>query len=192
MRPVLTGLLIVAVFAGDLWGLLTFEGQNLDVAAYHALHDTYRAPWLDRTMALATKVGDTRSGVYGLACFAFFGTPAAQVTAKLAAVSLLGSGGISQATKWIVNRERPTGGSERKNSSFPSQHATGAAAVAVLVARRHGRLGPFAWALAILIGLSRIYLGRHYPTDVLTGFLLGAIASWLVLRGERWFEKLHF
>ena len=49
-----------------------------------------------------------------------------------------------------------------------------------------------AWALALWIGLSRIYLGRHFPTDVLTGSLLGAIASWLVLRGERWFEKFHF
>ena len=97
------------------------------------------------------------------------------------------------ATKWLVNRERPEpGGHERSNSSFPSAHASGAAAVAVLVSRRHGRLGWIAWALAIWIGLSRIYLGRHYPTDVLTGFLLGAIVSWLVIRGERWFERLHF
>jgi len=143
-------------------------------------------------MAFLTKVGETKSGLYGLAFFAFFGTPTAQVTAKLCAVSLLGSGGISQGMKWFVNRERPSGDHERSNSSFPSQHAVGAAAVAVLVARRHGRLGAVAWTLALLIGLSRIYLGRHYPTDVLTGYLLGAIASWLVLRGERWFEKLHF
>jgi undecaprenyl-diphosphatase len=184
--------LIVAVFAGDLWGLLSVDGRAFDVATYHAIHDTYRAPWLDRTMETASKIGETKSGLYGLAFFAFFGTPTAQVTAKLAAVSLIGSGGISQVTKWVVNRERPDGAGQRHNSSFPSQHATGAAAVAVLVSHRHGRLGAFAWALALWIGLSRIYLGRHYPTDVLTGFLLGAIASWLVLRGERWFEKLHF
>lgn len=143
-------------------------------------------------MGFASKLGETKSGLFGLAFFAFFGTPASQVTAKLCAVSLIGSGGISQATKWLVNRERPDGSRDRRNSSFPSQHATGAAAVAVLVAKRHGRLGAVAWVLALWIGLSRIYLGRHYPTDVLTGFLLGAIASWLVLRGERWFEKLHF
>jgi membrane-associated phospholipid phosphatase len=40
--------------------------------------------------------------------------------------------------------------------------------------------------------LSRIYLGRHFPSDVLTGALLGTIAAWLVLRGERFFEKFHF
>lgn len=143
-------------------------------------------------MEFASRMGETRTGLYGLTFFAFFGTPVAQVTAKLAAVSLIGSGGIAQATKWVVNRERPDGDTNRRNSSFPSQHATGAAAVAVLVSKRHGRLGAVAWILALWIGLSRIYLGRHYPTDVLTGFLLGAIASWLVLRGERWFEKLHF
>ncbi len=185
-------MLIVALFAGDLWGLLTVEGQRFDIAAYHAIHDTYRAPWLDKSMAFATKIGETKSGLFALTFFAFFGTPTAQVTAKLCAVSLIGSGGISQATKWFVNRERPSGENDRHNSSFPSQHATGAAAVAVLVSRRHGRLGWLAWGLALWIGLSRIYLGRHYPTDVMTGYLLGAIASWLVLRGERWFEKLHF
>jgi undecaprenyl-diphosphatase len=182
------------VFAGDLWGLLSAEGRAFDVAAYHAIHDTYRAPWLDRAMGAATKIGETKTGLYGLLAVAFFGTPTAQVTAKLCAVSLIGSGLISQATKYLVGRERPEGGSDdgRHNTSFPSQHASGAAAVAVLVARRHGRLGVVFWIAALWIGLSRIYLGRHYPTDVLTGYLLGAVASWLVLRGERWFEKLHF
>lgn len=143
-------------------------------------------------MNAATKIGETKSGLFALAFFGFFGTPTAQVTAKLAAVSLLGSSAITQGTKWLVNRERPDGDTDRHNSSFPSQHATAAAAVAVLVSKRHDRLGWFAWAVALWIGLSRIYLGRHYPTDVLSGYLLGAIASWLVLRGERWFEKLHF
>ena len=186
-------MLILVLFAGDLWALLTPAGQELDRATYHALHDTYRAPWLTRTMEAVSKVGETRSGLFGLVAFGFFGTPAAQVTAKLAAVSLLGSGLITQGVKWITRRERPEAmGEHHHNTSFPSQHASGAAAVAVLVARRHPRLAWAFWTLALLIGFSRIYLGRHYPTDVLTGFLLGAISSWLVLRGERWFEKLHF
>ncbi len=192
MKPVLTGLLILLVFAGDAWALLTHDGRAVDVRVYHAIHDTYRAPWLDQGMEAATRLGETKTGIYGLAFFAFFGTIPAQVTAKLAAVSLIGSGGITAATKWIVNRERPEGATQRSNSSFPSAHAVGAAAVAVLVSKRHGRLGILAWIVALWIGLSRIYLGRHYPTDVVSGYLLGAITSWIVLRGERWFEKLHF
>lgn len=144
-------------------------------------------------MQTTSKLGETKNALFGLCFFAFFGTPAAQVTAKLCAVSGLGSGLFAGATKWITRRERPEPMNEHhNNTSFPSQHASGAAAVAVLVARRHPRLAWAAWGLALLMGLSRIYLGRHFPTDVLTGLLLGAISSWLVLRSERWFEKLHF
>jgi len=35
-------------------------------------------------------------------------------------------------------------------------------------------------------------MGSRYPADILAGNLRGAIVSWVVLRGERWFEKLHF
>lgn len=144
-------------------------------------------------MEVTSKLGETRNALFGLCFVAFFGSPVAQVTAKLVAVSVLGSGLLAGALKWITQRERPEPMHEhRNNSSFPSQHSSGAAAVAVIVARRHPRLAWAFWALAILMGLSRIYLGRHFPTDVLTGLLLGAISSWLVLRGERWFEKLHF
>jgi undecaprenyl-diphosphatase len=192
MKPVLTGILILLLFAGDAWALLTPDGRALDLASYRAVHNTYRAPWLDRTMRLGTELGETKTGLFGLVLFGFFGAPTAQVTAKLAAVSLGGASLITLGAKWFVNRARPEGPSPRDNSSFPSAHAVGAAAVATLVSRRHGRLGILAWLVALWIGLSRIYLGRHYPTDVLSGYLLGAIASWLVLRGERWFEKLHF
>lgn len=172
--------------------LLTPRGQAIDLTAYTVIHDTYRAPWLTKGMEFASKVGEPRNALYGLVFFGFFGTPTAQLTAKLAAVSVGAACGIAGLTKWITARERPEGMSERRNSSFPSGHAAGAAAVAVLIQRRHERLGALAWLIALWIGLSRIYLGRHFPTDVLTGFLLGGIASWLVLRGERWFEKLHF
>jgi membrane-associated phospholipid phosphatase len=56
------------------------------------------------------------------------------------------------------------------------------------------------WAVAIsmvvLIGFSRIYLGVHFPTDVLAGFILGVIALWLYSSGgpvfEKWLKGLDF
>jgi undecaprenyl-diphosphatase len=192
VRPILTGLLILALFAGDLWLLLTHPGHEVDLTTYSIIHDTYRAPWLTRAMEIGTDLGQSKNAAIALALFGFWGTPTAQVTAKLASVSLIGSSGIVTLTKYMTNRDRPEGMSPRQNSSFPSGHAAGAAAVAVLVSKRHGRLGIIGWMIALWIMLSRIYLGRHYPSDVLTGALLGSIASWLVLRGERWLEKFHF
>jgi undecaprenyl-diphosphatase len=158
---------------------------------YSIVHDSYRAPWLTKSMELASKLGETRTAAYGLVIFGFFGTPTAQLTAKLCSVVMLASSGIVTLTKYLTNRDRPEGMSPRHNSSFPSGHAAGSAAVAMIVTRRHGRIGAIAWFVAVCIMLSRIYLGRHFPSDVLTGALLGSMAGWLVLRGERWFEKFH-
>jgi undecaprenyl-diphosphatase len=172
--------------------LLSPRGKELDIVAYSVVHDSYRAPWLDKAMKFATNIGEPRNVAFGLAFFAFFGTPTAQLTAKLSAVSMLSTTGIVALTKWITGRHRPSGAFDRRNSSFPSGHAAGAAAIAVLIQRRHPALGPLAWILALWIGVSRIYLGRHFPSDVLSGILLGVIGSWLILRGEKFFEKLHF
>lgn len=65
--------------------------------------------------------------------------------------------------------------------SFPSGHATSAFAFAF--ALRYGTerkwLKWLAMIVAILMGLSRLYVGVHYPTDVLGGVLVGWVAGWI-------------
>lgn len=62
--------------------------------------------------------------------------------------------------------------------SFPSGH-TAAATVAIFVfSVQLPLLFPFFVIFAALVGLSRVYLGVHYPTDVLFGFVLGLISVW--------------
>jgi len=65
--------------------------------------------------------------------------------------------------------------------SMPSGHAARAFAMATLVALgTRPRWGALALALAALIGLSRIYLGLHWPSDVLAGALLGVVLAFIM------------
>ena len=61
--------------------------------------------------------------------------------------------------------------------SFPSDHATMAGAVAAGLLLVSWRLGLLAVAAAALMGFARIYIGAHYPSDVLAGFALGAAVT---------------
>jgi undecaprenyl-diphosphatase len=104
--------------------------------------------------------------------------------------SLAGSDLAMNALKWIVARARPQivpHETHASGSSFPSGHALLSAAIyltfAVVAAadmqRLRGYLLAVALVLTILIGLTRVYLGVHWPTDVLAGWILGAL--WALL-----------
>lgn len=68
--------------------------------------------------------------------------------------------------------------------SFPSGHAAMAAAGALAGARILPRTAPVLWVLALAIAFSRVYLGVHWPSDVLSGLVLGFAVTWFVLGGR--------
>ena len=64
--------------------------------------------------------------------------------------------------------------------SFPSLHSTLIAALAFAVYFKNKKFGYFCLVAALLIGISRIVVGVHFPVDVLAGFILGFIVSFVI------------
>jgi undecaprenyl-diphosphatase len=66
------------------------------------------------------------------------------------------------------------------NASFPSDHATSAFAIAITLCLYEKRLGKVFLLLAFLIAFSRVWVGVHYPLDVLIGAVLGFLWAFIV------------
>ena len=111
----------------------------------------------------------------------------------IAAVTLLVSAGLCNGLiKHIVNRTRPYDAIEEltliakkpNDSSFPSGHSNASFAVACAItwcfAKKRKWIGIILIGIASLIAFSRLYVGAHYPTDVIAGVLLGIVISIVV------------
>lgn len=67
-----------------------------------------------------------------------------------------------------------------KSPSFPSTHVANSFAVAFFLSFYFPKVRPLFLGVAALVGVSRIYLGVHYPSDVLGGALIGIGTSWTI------------
>ncbi|MFP7486440.1 undecaprenyl-diphosphatase [Priestia filamentosa] len=66
------------------------------------------------------------------------------------------------------------------DASFPSDHTTGAFALSFAILLSHKRIGSALVAFALLTGFSRIYVGHHYPFDVLGSIIVAIVISLIV------------
>lgn len=72
-------------------------------------------------------------------------------------------------------------------SSFPSGHASFYFALSVIVYAYSRRLGEFFFFSSILIAISRVFVGVHWPSDVLVGAIVGMSVAWILHRVFRYF-----
>lgn len=117
-----------------------------------------------------------------------------QTKLALSFAAVLGGLGVNTLLKLSLHRTRPdtlyVGTMKIKSFSFPSGHAYGAAALYGLLAYLAWHTLPSPWnaivssllvLLIFLIGFSRVYLGAHFPTDVLGGWILGGLTVLIIV-----------
>lgn len=107
--------------------------------------------------------------------------------------------------KVTFERLRPCNEPELKNTirivhqsdsfSFFSGHATNSMATMTflfLILRKYYKYAFLVFLYPLIFAYSRIYLGVHYPTDILTGYVVGATMGWLCYKGYQYFLKRTF
>ena len=148
-----------------------------------ALVQEHRSPWLDEVMVRITQLGEFKKMFFASAVFTGLLLLARQWRhALFVGATLAGSALINTGSKLFFARGRPEILTDPLTSfSMPSGHASGAFAFFLALAVLAGRGQPtrlrLTWMLlgcipAAFIALSRVYLGAHWPTDILAGTLL--------------------
>ena len=142
-----------------------------------------RSPALDRFARAVTSLGTPKTGLAALLAIAVLEPIEGVTVARLAVLAAIPANLAVEVLKRTLRRVRPDGNPDPVNSSFPSSHAANAVALAYVLGKRWRRWRIGLWLLAALVAACRVYVNRHYASDVLAG---GAIGLGSALAMTRW------
>ena len=177
------------VFVYLLQNVMSGDIRRIDGIAYQFFVVRMRRDWLTPIMQSFTSLSSPAVLAVMLVVVAAFAP--GRMPGRFATLNLVGIVGLNFALKEIVQRPRPEGFRLIAESgySFPSGHSMVAVAfygfmIWLILRYEEDAILRWIWSLAlffvvIMIGVSRVYLGVHYFSDVIAGYCVAAV--WLVL-----------
>ena len=191
------GLIVLfSLFALVTLSLIWSAGQRLDTRIFMLLNMQVYPRWLDRCMWLATQLGSMLAAM--IAAFLLYLLDDRRLAVEIV-FGTLTLWLLVELIKAISDRDRPFHtldkarviGWRERGDSFPSGHTTQVFFLTALLIY-HFQFGMVVagalYAVAALVGLTRIYVGAHYPRDVIAGVVLGSVWGLLAtLVDSRWF-----
>lgn len=171
-----------------------------DHALFMLLNADTQTPWFSIQFARLLSAWVPNLSAILVAIALLFGSPALRRSLLLLLLSMATAWLIARLIRWGFPAPRPFqlnlgtlwiqhGG----RASFPSQHASGAFALAMAlslgVTRHRKALVALAWTAAIGMAWSRVHLGVHFPSDVMAGALVGIGSALLVWNTAFWLRN---
>ena len=158
--------------------------SSVDTWLFHLVNGGSRGEVLDVVMPFVTRVRYWRIPIGALwATLFFLGGRRGRIAALLLIPAIALSDVLgARVIKNIYFRLRPCHALDDahvlvacvRSSSFPSTHALNIFTGATVISAFHGtRMRLLVFSIAMLVGYSRVYVGAHYPLDVLTGAMIG-------------------
>jgi undecaprenyl-diphosphatase len=179
---VAAGPVAVHLDSGDVKVVVAPPGRDgFDRRLYRVLNDLPHTKHSDRYVSVLSDLGEGLGWVAGGIALAILGGPkgrragAATAAASLAATYIVQVRvkPIFRRVRPFVNREATVVGIRPADHSFPSGHTASSFAAATALAMFYPRAAPLAYSLATAVGMSRVHLGVHFPSDAAVGGVIG-------------------
>jgi undecaprenyl-diphosphatase len=186
------GPVAVHVDAGKVAVVVAPPGRDgFDRRLYRVLNDLPHSKTSDRYVSVLSDLGEGLGWVAGGIALAILGGPkgrragAATALASVAATYVVQERvkPIFRRVRPFVNREARVVGVRPADHSFPSGHTASSFAAATALALYYPKAAPLAYAVATGVGMSRVHLGVHFPSDAAVGGVIGigigTLCAWI-------------
>ena len=160
--------------------------MNLDILIFqqiNGLADKY--PYLD---ALGVFFAEYLIYILGGAALLLFRKSLRKAAQTILAV-VLARFGIAELIRLFWSRSRPFIGndvnlliSQENTSSFPSGHASFCFALSYIVYHYNKKAGIIFFVASFLISIARVFVGVHWPSDILAGAVVGVFSGWVIIK----------